>query len=182
MKLSNDSYKLILEYLGKQYYNQVIINKAFVNNYDCRETLIKNITVNETILKYSINSGCKLNEYLSAQIGKYGNVKILTYAHKKLKCPWDETTYNTVIEHGNLPMLKYLHKNDIYHKKRSKRATYYAVKSGKLSIVKYLHELLYEWDSEVINMALKNENLDILKYLVKNGCKINLINTINTLI
>jgi hypothetical protein len=203
MVLSKDLHKKINEYVDKRSYNQVIINKDFVEYYVCKETSLKTVVINMKVLKYSLKSGCPLNAYLMEMIGVYGNITMLKYAHEELRCPHDRYTSSMIAERGNMGMLKYIMNSEF---EIAENILQYGCKSKKLNIIKYLYEKGYKWDpyeeapekastiimeygdikmlkyaykngcmwdSEATDMAIEENKIDMFEYAEKNGCEIN---------
>lgn len=90
-----------------------------------------------------------------------------------IKKTYDKETYldnemcTIICKIGDLPLLKYAHKNGCQFGDLS---SFYAVVNGHLECVKYLHENGCEWDYETTSEAARIGRLDILKYAHENGC------------
>jgi hypothetical protein len=170
MVLSKEIHNKINEYVDKGSYNQIIINKDFVEYYVCKETLLKTVVINMKVLKYSLKSGCPLNAYLMEMIGVYGNITMLKYAHEELRCPHDRYTSAMIAERGNMGMLKYIMNSEF---EIAENILQYGCKSKKLNIIKYLYEKGYKWDEYCAEMLVECGDIKMLKYAHKNGCILN---------
>lgn len=175
MNISVDSHKLIVDYIGEGYYNQVIITKdlekAYSTKYGKETKVNENIVDSLKLLKYNVESGCPLTLKLSELVGEYGDLQMLKYIHKK-DCPWDRNTSSHIAERGNLAMLKYVRNNGC---EIGENIIHLGIMSGKLSIVKYLYENGYGWYKEEYSedsaeKIMEYGDLKMLKYAHKNGC------------
>ncbi len=75
-----------------------------------------------------------------------------------------------VVEDGHLHTLKWLKEQkcdfDISHDTKC----YIAARNGDLEILKLLREIGFPWSCRVYEMALKNGNQELIKWMLENGC------------
>ena len=92
-------------------------------------------------------------------------LELLKWAREEKKCEWDEKTFETVAEYGNLKMVKYCVASEC---PIDEMACALAAQNGHLECLKYLREeVKAPWDRETASCAARNGHLHILEYLVE---------------
>ncbi|CAL6276447.1 unnamed protein product [Bathycoccus prasinos] len=92
-------------------------------------------------------------------------LELLKWAREEKKCEWDEKTFETVAEYGNLEMVKYCVASEC---PIDEMACALAAQNGHLECLKYLREeVKAPWDRETASCAARNGHLHILEYLVE---------------
>ena len=139
-------------------------------------------------LKYAYEHGYSLSKDVCSKAVQNKHLECLKYAHKN-GCLLDEYLCSISAENKDLECLKYAYENGAYwdftlypYSTFSIDILKYAHKSGKLSsnimifagfniiYLKYLHENNFPWHKDTYSWAIRQGNLDCLKYLDKYGC------------
>lgn len=110
---------------------------------------------------------CKDKEDIKCLIFKKNSFDYIKKGYDKMGYPISTHVCKIICKIGDLPLLKYAHKNGC---KFGDLASFYAVQAGHLDCVKYLHENGCEWYYATTSEAAKIGRLDILKYAHENGC------------
>jgi hypothetical protein len=159
------NYNFTIKHLIKLNKNlNIINNEAYFEHYD----------YNETVINIQTHINCQKNNkkapiYIDERFLKYAiltnNIDLLYYA---LKNGYKfETFTDTSLASNNLQILKFI----ILHGSKINAITYIcSATNGNLDCLKYLHENngnLY--DEDLLLVAVENNYLDCVKYLIKLG-------------
>ena len=170
-------------------YNEICCIPVKYNNVYMLDYLYKlGGVLNNTTCEISIAHGSlECLEYISKSLehqfiitqemfniaAKYGHINCLKYIYNKTRdnCPWNEITSACSAENGHLNIIKYMFKNNCPIDEMS---CSYAAKKNQFEILKYLHEdvgiPLY---IDTCLQAAINNNMEMLIYAIKQGCKLN---------
>ncbi len=123
----------------------------------------------ETV-KYCREQGCPWDSWTCAFAAKGGHLDVLRYCRER-QCPWTYFTCNFAAQGGHLEILRYCKETDTgdglcYMGDVIK----IAASKGYFEIVKYCTETHCFWDEDACNVAAKEGHLDILLFLIKEGC------------
>lgn len=102
---------------------------------------------------------------------KRNNLKCLIFKKNLLDFIDKEFVHEVVSFVGDLPSLKYLHKNGHPFDKYG-MSVIWAAAGGFLDIVKYLHSIGMPFHYDAITLAAWNGHFNVVKYLHSNGCKL----------
>lgn len=91
---------------------------------------------------------------------------ILKYLHEKLKVKLIDDLAILSVKNNNLESLKYLHNKITF----PENLLYKSIKYCNTGIIKYLHDIGYEYNERLIVRAIDNHRFDILVFLHENGC------------
>lgn len=125
------------------------------------------------IIDWCLFHGSHSTTQLFAAAAKSGNFGLLKWLRDEPDnpygvnhhgvCPWNDGTFCTAAQCGNLEILEWLCANDCpYHSSVYK----YAARGGRLDVIKWLHVNGYKKDTSVWDNAAEHGHLDILKWLV----------------
>lgn len=85
----------------------------------------------------------------------------------------DQQIFNTAMEFGNVPIIQYIHTHGL--KFLFKDAFPRVITSGSLDAVKYCHEVAKApWNEQATTCSVVKGKIEILEYLLENGCPINM--------
>jgi hypothetical protein len=120
-------------------------------------------SIHRVKLNVRFRGAYKLN---TAEIAKYGNLRLLKYAHEN-GYKWDEVTCQYADGYGHLECLKYAHENGCQW---DKLTCAYAAVGGNIECLKYAHENGCPWNGLTCAYAVEGGHLECLKYARVNGC------------
>ena len=156
---------------------------------------------NIKIIKWLFKKGVELNEYAFHEAAKGGNIYILKLL-KKYNCEYNSVTCNNAIIYQNLDCLKWLLKNgcfidtfsfayavetgnlniieylydicthDLSFPWRHSNCCTLAAKKGYIDVLIWLRTRYISWNIDTILVAIENNNYNIAKWAVENGCYI----------
>ena len=164
---------LIIEYIGKNNYLQLIINKKIIKSYLIKfnkKTRLQLLGISLEIIKLNFKLLKEKDKiYLCNIIATRGSLDCLKYAHEN-NCEWDKYTCSNAAKYGNLECLKYLHENGCPW---GTYTCYNATQYNHLDCLKYAHINGCKWNFWVCFLATDYNHLDCLKYAYENNCPIN---------
>lgn len=156
------------------------IQLSVTHNYT---KLIDNINITEKLLNNMLELGyAKGFLYLNEKSKIYnnftlncvirisrGNLKVIDYFHKVMKCPYDKNTFFYAVKYSNanLEVIKYF--NEVMKCSCDRNTFCNAVNSskGNLEVIKYFHKVMKcGYDEHIIRDVIRysNANLEIIKY------------------
>ncbi len=103
---------------------------------------------------------------ISPQVALSGNLQVLKWTIKRMKCPITRQTCWAAAEGGHLNILQYI-KSQAYP--WDEFTCMSAARRGHLNILKYLRDQGCPWDSSACAGAAVGGHLSILKYLKDQG-------------
>ena len=127
-------------------------------------------------LKYAHENGCPWDEmtiYKAIQNNNYGCVE---YACEN-GCPTDEDMLNEACKMGNIRILKYLHEMNLKFDDLS--ATLCCLKNGDRECLEYAHANGSKLTHNTFSLAVENNLLECIKFLVESMCDYELYTGIN---
>jgi hypothetical protein len=110
-------------------------------------------------------NGCEWGLWSCYAAAFSGKLNTLIYLHEN-GCPWDYGVYNYAAKGGNFECLKYAHENGCY------QTTICIDVDPTPEDLEYDVNKGYGWNCYTSILAAKSGNLDCLRYLHENGCKI----------
>jgi hypothetical protein len=119
-------------------------------------------------MKYSMENGGpfdRTSEH-SAKLAERGQLDALKLTHE-YGGRWDELTVHAAILGDKTEVLTYLLEQGC---PATAESALTAVLHGRYACLQLLHQHKVPWDGRACDMAIKTNNLDILKYLHENGC------------
>ncbi len=132
------------------------------------------------ILEYLESIGVQTDEgYLETAISKK-QLESIKYLHKK-GCEFSEENFYDAVSIGDLKIVEYLFNNgcpinigdDLYNNSNDLH-TNIASRRNNLEVLKFLHKNGFPWDSTTVLSALEHSySIDCLKYLIENNCPYN---------
>lgn len=85
----------------------------------------------------------------------------------------DQQIFNAAMEFGNVPIIQYIHTHGL--KFLFKDSFPRVITSGSLDAVKYCHEVAKApWNEQATTCSVVKGKIEILEYLLENGCPINM--------
>ena len=157
---------------------------------------------NIEIIKWLKRKDVELNEYAFHEAAKNGNIYIMKLL-KKYNCDYNSNTTKNAILYGNLKALKWLINNGCYLDNYSfyyaietgniniieyiydlcihdlsfpwqfSNSCNIASQKGYIHILVWLRERQCPWNINTIYIAIRNNNYNIAKWAIENGCEIN---------
>ena len=119
-------------------------------------------------LKYAHENGCPWDEMTIYKAIQNNNFGCLEYACEN-GCPTDEDMINEACKNNDLRILKYLHEN-MHLKFDDLSATLCCLKDGKRECLEYAHENGSKITHNTFSLAIENNLLDCIKFLVESMC------------
>ena len=122
-------------------------------------------TGNYDILKWLRENGCEWDYHTCLAIASRGDLEMLKWAHSN-GCNLSVAAASYAAEGGHLDTLKYIQEQeqDIQCTDRSASV---AASRGHLHVLKWLKECGFEWTSEDLTHAAKCGHLDVVKWLIE---------------
>lgn len=149
----------------KDFYN--VIKNFYIKKYRCPDYV--HVTKNIKLLKWAkTHENFKYSSRVAKFATRNNNIKILRYL-KQNECKFDWESVYEAVQNENYIILKWLLKNKI---KIIDFVFFTAAGVGNLKILKYLHKKMRKriYPEDTLNYALKNNNMNVVKWLFKVGC------------
>ena len=101
-----------------------------------------------------------------AAAARGGHLPCLQYAHQQGQ-PLLSEFYTFAVVKSNFEMMRYLHENGCAWDKHACRT---AAATGNFPFLQFIHEHGGYWDTEVCRLASERRDLNMVLYLLRNGC------------
>ncbi len=150
------------------------------------------------ILKFLKKHKCEISNYASVHVAENGNIEMMKWLIVNSYVIHDETC-QTAAAYGHLDMLKLLRQGNYYWdiytclmaaKNGQLECLQWSIENGcdfdvsyiysdaacfnQLHIIKWMRSKGYVWDSKTCANAAKNNHFELLKWLVKEGCELDI--------
>jgi len=120
------------------------------------------------VLRWAMENGCPvLQECTEAASGK-GNLEMLKLLHEAGCCKFDESTLSLwAVKSGKLTVVRWLRERGCPW---NEQTTWAAAQKGNLAILVWLREQGCPWDDRVCMSAIAGGRDDVLRWAIENGC------------
>lgn len=139
------------------------------HNYPWNSDVPKEAALNGHLetLKWAIENECDYNKYKMSEVSTKGHLHIIKWMFDNDINFEKQIAHDNAIRYGHLNILNFYKEKQI-----DIRWSLYdlAIQCNQLKVIKWAHENVYKWTRKNFLSAGEKGNIEIIKYMHKNGC------------